>query len=363
MLCSICIFFFGHFISASFTEPCQVSEDAASEILSECLLQHNTVEDRLSVDSCDSEWGEFSAGHDLLATQIIVSPQLPHNFSDFTDVPNGLVHANPDVMRSGLFANREEKFAVCLIPRVGSVTWGSVFLKMMLHDTDAQGKYVWREVAALAKPNAELATAVFTDQSATRAVFVREPLERFASAFLEKCATEDPSVADCPMMDLLGEDEKPTMHKAVEWIQHADLASLDVNWLPQSYFCELQKRVGEYTVVGLYSRNNYGDDASCVMTRANIEGYNFKSPEYVGTELQKLPLWQQSDRVSALRVHSLRPFNDTAEHALMQKLFTEEGALSLMAVFHEDYTTFHFPERPTWLPAVTGDLYDVELAI
>jgi len=179
-------------------------------------------------------------------------------------------------------------------------------------------------------------------------------VSRFASAFLNKCVSVS-NLFDCPILEFMQDSDEPvTMRKAVDWMVSVDTASLEGHWLPQSYFCELRGRVSEYTMIGVYSEENYGNDASCLMDMANLSYYNSKGPEY-----DNAPYWD--DAASFGSENDYHCSTDAEEHALLQKLFTKDGAERLIEALAVDYDTFHFPRQPEWLSGATGEWFDAVL--
>lgn len=313
-----------------------------------------------AVSSCANDWGEFDETQMLTRTQWNHDTALPEDFYPYLDTPPGAGIAD----NVGLFILPKHNFAICIIPKVGSSMWNDILLKMVLNDPSADGnKSLFdEELAAAAKGTPEQKRSIFSDPAATRAVFVREPLSRFASAFLDKCVTENPTtnvhfVEDmCPPMLLSGSGERVTMKTAVDWYTTVNKRTLDEHWLPQSYICQLDTRVSEYTVVGLYSEDNYGNDASCLMEVANISYFNSKGPEYGNA-----PYWEDVDTATLVPPNNYHVDTDAAEQLMLQKLFTKEGARRLIGALAVDYDTFHFPREPAWVIGATGEWYEMLL--
>jgi len=135
---------------------------------------------------------------------------------------------------SGLFVFPEFQFAICSIAKAGSSLWGDVLLKLATKNISAQGKQLWASLASHHRGTPNERIRIFSNPNTTRAVFVREPLERFASAFLEGCSSMPLRETLCPMMVGLQKDENVTMKRAVEWALASNLLELDEIWAPQS---------------------------------------------------------------------------------------------------------------------------------
>merc|ERR1719335_1130764 len=84
---------------------------------------------------------------------------------------------------------------------------------------------------------------VFKDPQAVRAVFVRDPLSRFVSAFLNKCLKGEENCRAYKFGGIVFRD-------AVEWaVNTTDME--DMHWRPQSHHCHLKHRLHQYSVIGL----------------------------------------------------------------------------------------------------------------
>merc|ERR1719465_42019 len=89
----------------------------------------------LAVSSCANDWGEFDKTQMLTRTQWNHDTALPADFHPYSDTPPGAGIAD----NMGLFILPKYKFAICLIPKVGSSMWNDILLKMVLNDPSAEG--------------------------------------------------------------------------------------------------------------------------------------------------------------------------------------------------------------------------------
>jgi len=296
------------------------------------------------------DWPEFFAGTPLLTTQVNHNDHVSGSFTNYRDFPPG----GPWAPNVGLFIFPKLSFAICVIPKVGSSMWMDVLLKMVKDDPSAKGKFEWTKYSNDWRGTAAQKAALFSDSSTTRAVFVREPLSRFASAFLDKCYSERVSLSTCPMKEKAdAENTSLTMSVAVNWMMQANLLTLNEHWLPQAYFCQLKSRILQYSIVGRYSQNSYGDDATCVMEDAGLDRYNSKGPDHNNTAY-----WTTSDTSANAPPNNYHTNTDAEENAMLQRLFTPDAARKLIALLHMDYETFNFPKEPAWVPQATGSLYN-----
>ena len=215
------------------------------------------------------------------------------------------------------------RFAMCVIEKVGS-TWLHTILPQQSSLGEAAAQRLW------------------ADASATRAVFVRDPLARFASAFVNKCygAGKDGNFSNPFCLPRRGRGRGPiSFADAVRWQLSSDPTKIDAHWRLQAYHCELATRLREYNVIGLYRKSTFEQDAACLLR----------------------PLRPLAPAAAALAAGSVggkpirqQPEKEAEEDALLQRLFTREAADALMAHMRLDYQLFRLP-RPSWLDGITGE--------
>mmetsp|Transcript_64130 Transcript_64130/g.173140 ORF Transcript_64130/g.173140 Transcript_64130/m.173140 type:complete len:333 (-) Transcript_64130:254-1252(-) len=230
----------------------------------------------------------------------------------------------------GLMAFPEQNFAFCTIPKNACRSWLRVLEKVYLNDPG----YTPSDTFIRLKEHVQSASAradVFSNPSATRAVFVRDPIARLASVFFDKCASHK---GPCP----IDHNVWVSIRKIVSWALNADLgpSHLNEHWVMQSHFCELKERIHEYTFIGYMTKESLTRDAACLLEEAGLAKFN---AEFVGDETPtEKNTW-------------------TNEERLLMKLFTKDAAKELVQKFADDYSTFGLPE-PAWVESATGEWYD-----
>lgn len=255
-----------------------------------------------------------------------LSPQHDVSFVNYTDH-----HSNWGLQ--GLFVYPPSKFAFCLIEKNACSTWIQTVMQPLMRKIDTSKPVQKMEIdynISLRSQNmfgVKGIEEVFHDPDATRAVFVREPLERFASAFMNKCLGSD--TVNCPT-------NAKTFRGIVEWALQTDLTdtSLNGHWLLQSHHCELHKRIQGYNVIGLIEEATFARDMTCVLTRAGLDGFVQSSRDVPTANRGEL--------------------NTTK---VLQKLFTPDAARQLIAHMHDDYDLFGLP-TPAWVTGATGEWFE-----
>jgi hypothetical protein len=180
---------------------------------------------------------------------------------------------------------------------------------------------------------------VFQNPRATRAVFVRDPMIRFVSAFMSKCLGKNgPRNEFCPML-------KPgiVFRDAVEWaldknVSGDDMQQWDPHWRPQAFHCALQHRLTDYTVIGHMSATSLSQDGSCLLSRANLSQYD---------------IFQ-----SALANENHVTGQMGTEEDILKRMFTPGAARKLIERYRIDYDTLGFPREPAWIDHAIGDWYE-----
>lgn len=266
--------------------------------------------------------------------QLPTSSEPPRNFSKFD-------HGS---WYQGLYVNPSSKFAFCLIEKNACSAWGTVLNKLQRFNLDAG--YSENLVRDTFSP--DVATAVFTDTAATRAVFVRDPLERFLSAFLDKCLS---GTCDRGVMDFCGLMRKPEQkgqpipfRQAVEWLQTQNVSSPDIDghWRSQSHHCELHSRLHEYTLLGFMDKKTLAKNAACLLDRAGLNFLNTQS-----SEASASAFWQVPDAASS---------SSGATTEYLKSFYSKEAAEIVYSIFKDDYDLFKLP-RPDWMDNAHGSFF------
>jgi hypothetical protein len=262
--------------------------------------------------------------------------------------PYAINAANEDA--DGLVAIPEARFAFCWIEKVGCSLWSTVLSKIFRKDPGFAGDSTqghWQVVKDARKADPDGVSKVFKDPKATRAVFVRDPLERFASAFLDKCVTNCKN-GNCVMMWNDGEYRKSiSFADAVKWMLKQDVANIsNRHWSLQSEHCDLKRRVQQYTHVGLFSKGSFSTDSACLLEKTKLGQYDSVD----GTS--KKHYFDDSSFA-----HHTTSESDKEETNILRKLFTPKAAMKLAKHLVQDYTTFQLP-LPSWVETATGEWYD-----
>jgi len=195
-------------------------------------------------------------------------------FEDYSDI-KGL--PKPTWFAQGLFVYPPNKFAFCLIEKNACSTWISTVLQPLLTGKPAPCKtgssagdcrsginwFVAQQ--SRAKFGQKGIESIFQDPGATRAVFVRDPMQRFASAFFNKCYGDQ---RNCPLPD-----GKRKFRDAVEWALAHNMSAQNPHWLPQADHCELKTRIQGYNVIGLMESDTFEEDMNCVLAKAGLNGF------------------------------------------------------------------------------------------
>mmetsp|Transcript_19045 Transcript_19045/g.59890 ORF Transcript_19045/g.59890 Transcript_19045/m.59890 type:complete len:360 (+) Transcript_19045:79-1158(+) len=277
-------------------------------------------------------FGTFGSGP-LRGVQVIESPGKIYDFVNFS-------HGSYN--REGLFVYPEAKLAMCIIEKNGCTTWTTLFNKLTRGILDIQSPWYgvvpfhWSERSA---------DAVFRQPDSTRIVWVREPLERFLSGFLNRCSVKSKEYERFCIFRKPGQAPGFPISQVKEWLDNPEtsLYYMDTHFSPQAWHCELMKRLPEYNLIGLMTRGGFAHDAACILERAGLSYLNTRGPR------SGRPFLQEPREGAAAQ--------DAKTVALLKKFYTKELAMVLMNVFYVDYEVFHI-ERPAWVWEATGEWSD-----
>jgi len=343
---------------------------ASSDVISLFQLRRNHRHAVVSSEkevSCDADWATFGDGP-LQRTSINLA--VEHGAMDhmedweFPEYENAFVRSEHLSVHSlgiqYLYVDPELKFAFCPIEKDACSFFDQVMTRMLTRNTSYHIPMNWPaefvelySVGAISQDKFGVngIKQVFADPEATRAVFVRDPLHRFLSAFLNKCFNPTPdeaqgqagmeSMQNCPMYK-----EGIVLKDAVEWALESDLNNVNPHWKLQAYHCLLHKYIQSYTVIGVLS-HDLSVDATCLFEKAGLNGYN---QEFVVDEAGRA---NRDDNFKSATKGGLTGDN------LLKAFFPADIARKLIQHMAVEYDTFHFDKNPAWLEDATGEYYDI----
>lgn len=260
---------------------------------------------------------------------------------------------NPGSPYQGLYVNLRRRFAFCTIEKVASSAWRFLFGKFGKVANPQDWIVFDRNLTQYTQPYIQkLGQGVidlFADSTAIKAVFIRDPLARFVSVFMNKCLQHNCSNLGGYCLPM-GRDQVGTaisFAQAVDWavsLPNEAIRSLDPHWGPQFLHCELHRRVNEFNFVALMTAETLPSTASCLMKVAGLDQFNY------GKQNRSMPYWNPIQH-SVYRSAIGSGANETER---LQKLFSPERALALMNKFADDYRIFNIP-FPAWVAGATGE--------
>lgn len=236
----------------------------------------------------------------------------------------------------GMFIHPDYNFAFCPIQKNGCTAWTTTLNRMLTGNLSAS--YFWRVASESQKiyGGVDGIEKIFRNPNSTRAVFVRDPLVRFASAYLNKCVQDERGRLQglCPL-----EDGEYRFSHVVEYFLERDMKIVNAHWALQASHCELYRRVKQFTVIGFMEKNRLASDATCLLQKAGLERFNAFNESEAG--------------------HQVNPSMGAAsEIEVLKNLFTPESARAMINHLKLDYDTFGFDKNPAWIAEATGRWYN-----
>lgn len=263
-----------------------------------------------------------------------LSLQHDVSFEDYDDSPKSVPWGQ------GLFVYPPNNFAVCLIEKVACSTWIGSVLQPLLNNESACHDDCHGEIDYMAavhsqkKFGQEGIESIFHDPNAIRAVFLRDPIERFVSAFLNKCPENQFDHWNCIVPE--GTNKFRT---AVEKALAENMSNVNPHWSPQADHCKLRTNLAAYNVIGLMKKQTFEDDMNCVLAKAGLERFIKSNPPNINPTMEAV--------------------NKVTPEIVLQKLFPQDVARKLINHI-VDYDIFSFPKEPEWLKGATGEWYDLD---
>uniref|UniRef100_A0A7S2BLB1 Sulfotransferase domain-containing protein n=1 Tax=Alexandrium andersonii TaxID=327968 RepID=A0A7S2BLB1_9DINO len=287
-------------------------------------------------DGLQCTWRQFNSTPILEGVQYLPTQVDHRRFTDFRLHWWGNGH---------FIASAEANVAMCLIQKVASSNWINAFQSIRhlpLSDD---------HTTVLGQSNYDDAEAVFANPNSTRIVFVREPLDRLLSGFLDKCSARKANLVRRHRMggspyqnhcSLRLSPEQPPgfpFSQVVEWLKAGNsFRDTNPHFSLQASHCELRDRLQEYNVIGLFRHERFSQDSRCVAERA--AGLRSLNATAIFRDVK------DSENQAKRRTETLKKF------------YTKEFARLVMDHFEEDYRLFNIP-RPTWVDEATGELFDI----
>lgn len=184
---------------------------------------------------------------------------------------------------------------------------------------------------------------------------LRDPLARFASAYLDKCFEYNCGAGHCSGIRQHAGKEKGkqvTFHEAIKWILDQNPARINGHWKLQSEHCNLRTHINDYTIIGRMEKEDHSLDAACIMEKAGIDQFDRESR--TSTE----PFWNDVQKMTQQRGPSVhKEYEDISEVDVLKKLYTPTLARAFMEKMKQDYDILKLPE-PSWIENATGEWLD-----
>lgn len=153
----------------------------------------------------------------------------------------------------------DHKLIFCETPKVACTDFKRLFRRLSGHkDYESQESWIHdpskNGITRLSSMTPDLARELMTDPSWTKALFVRDPMERLLSGYLDKCRTPVSARYDghCPFDEEVS-FEKFAKHIFSQGSSSKGLASLDEHWRPQYLNCNLEEWLPYYQFQGNFS--------------------------------------------------------------------------------------------------------------
>ena len=218
----------------------------------------------------------------------------------------------------------------------------------------------WRKVACLVdgqvKCRGRYKSPPFNDTNVHKSVFLRDPLERFLSAFLDKCVHKNRKTEQhCePLAVFLSDHTKEQDDLVSELLKHAvpffeayvDTFPLhwNLHFFPQSFFCDLARDIGNYQFVG-----QMGDS----FKESLIEwGERYHISQHVDNAFHTI----HNDTTNARDLEQRQKRSRKASTEIL-KYFSAKTVQRLLEIYSIDYVRLGLP-IPTWAESMIEEEYN-----
>ena len=176
-------------------------------------------------------------------------------------------------------------------------------------------------------------TSIIKDPSWVKAVFYREPLERFLSAYRSKCETVEDTTCDEVFLK-----QRPSFKDAVRSIvlQEDLRTTVDSHFLPQARTCYLRDTFPYFTETFMINPATMRENLLRIFKAANVR---------LTAEMNEI-----LDRFyTPTGVHDMGTHNTySSKHSTLRKYYNHDCYIRLIVHhYQEDYTLFKIP-YPEW---------------
>lgn len=290
---------------------------------------------------CSDSWGVFRRNQSILT-----ETQWIHRSTKASPPPFNI--STIDQSFASLIVH--ENFAFCAIEKNACTQWNSVLRNMIHNKTDlgfnTPDYHLGKQSQQRYGPNK--IKQLFESPNSTLVVMIRDPLARFASAYLEKCFAWKCSNGFCLARPASQKGQPISFRTALNWIlsDHVNVSQIDGHWALQSTRCGIANGGLEhyYSIVGKMTKTSLQHDGACIMEMAGIERFNVNEKGESFWKTGGLHYQEHHQQLGD-------------EETLLKKLYTPEAARQFMNKFRQDYDTFQLPEPP-WVQEATGEWID-----
>jgi Sulfotransferase family len=248
------------------------------------------------------------------------------------------------------------KFIFCRIEKVANTAISAILHKIPRHDNITQQSSIYNH-HSITHYNIPLHTLseYISDPTWTKAMFYREPLSRFLSAYRSKCEHFD-------------KDGKIICRKsfganfvsfevAVKGLFKRILPSCDVHFAPQSTFCgSLSKSIQYYTYAIELNQSRLRDDTIRILDVVNItssqdvkDEIDIQLPSIGGSNTSSSNVNKSN---SSSIFHNTNHTTHASDTNVLLHYYTEPCYIKLVVEYYRnDYQTFNI-SYPTWAQSV-----------
>lgn len=246
-------------------------------------------------------------------------------------------------------------FNFCTIGKVATSEWRRVFCKLNADDCIVDPKQCHKQKC--------MWTHKEMPEDAPWAVFLRDPLERLLSGYLDKCDKPirrlheehcQPNVVFNPAPDMMDakSNKYPSLLKDLDgkdkqmFAAYIDVLPLkwDVHFVPQAIFCDLHRNIDKFDFVG-----KMGEDFMFDLEKMAIQ-FGGPLPQALNSSFNYLEHVDLGTKNTGMNNN----FHSTHAPAKVQQFYTAQAVRKGLELLSIDYVTLGF-EVPEWARQMLRD--------
>eukprot|EP01084_Bolivina_argentea_P061982 113317_1 len=234
-----------------------------------------------------------------------------------------------------VYINTKQRLLYCAIQKNCNLLFKSLFTALQNEDPTMHMTKIYRKTHFFDTYSKDLYKTVINNESWTRFIVIRDPLERLVSGFLHVCMGH----GAC-------DGRRPSNFAVfVDRIVQRKFNNQDINrhFRAQSVFCNLHHDFSKYNYVIKYEPNNIAVKTEAFLSKMDLKEYYMYWGSY-----HNQTMFENSDVQNGISHVTFVGGNKSETIQFYAKYYNKELAIKCLKLFSDDYVLFNLPV-PWWI--------------